>query len=98
MHINPQPSSWSVIYQNPEFHAIARKRKKIVFTLFIISALFYFSIPFITTLYPSVFHVRLFGSINLGLVYAVLQYPIGGMIAYCYAVSMRKLDREIGRM
>jgi uncharacterized membrane protein (DUF485 family) len=98
MHINPEQSSWSVIFQNPEFQAVARKRKKIVISLFLVSALFYFSIPLLTTMYPAVFRVRLFGSINLGLVYAILQYPIGGLIAYYYAISMRKIDREIGRM
>lgn len=94
---NP-PNSWSVMYQNPRFHEITRKRRAVVMTLFVVSALFYFSIPAITTFFPSLFHIRLFGAINLGLTYALLQYPIGGLIAYAYAISMRKLDQEIGQI
>jgi len=86
------------MYQNPQFHAIARRRRTMVLTLFVVSALFYFSIPVITTFFPSLFHIRLFGVINLGLTYAVLQYPIGGLIAYAYAISMRRLDGEVGEL
>ncbi|WP_058896486.1 MULTISPECIES: DUF485 domain-containing protein [Herbaspirillum] len=98
MHSDMQTDAWSVMYQNPQFHAIARKRKLVVMTLFVVSALFYFSIPFITTFYPRIFHVQLFGAVNLGLVYAVLQYPLGGLVAYAYAVHMRKLDQEVTRL
>ncbi len=91
-------ATWSTMYRNPQFHAIARQRRRVVLTLFIVGTLFYFSIPAITTFYPSVFHVRLFGVVNIGLVYGLLQYPIGGLIAYIYAINMRKLDLESGRM
>ncbi|WP_051516629.1 DUF485 domain-containing protein [Herbaspirillum sp. RV1423] len=98
MHSDNPPDTWSAMYRNPQFHAISRKRRTVVTTLFIVGALFYFSIPAITTFYPSIFHIRLFGVVNLGLAYALLQYPIGGLIAYAYAISMRKLDQEIGRI
>lgn len=98
MHSNSSPDSWAAIYRNPQFHTVTSKRKKVVLTLFIISALFYFSIPFCTTFFPSLFHVRLSGSLNLGLIYSLLQYPIGGLVAYAYAINMRKLDQEIKRM
>lgn len=98
MHSDKLSDTWSTMYRDPQFHAISRKRRTVVLTLFIVSALFYFSINAITTFYPALFHVRLFGVVNLGLAYGLLQYPIGGVIAYVYAVNMRKLDQDIGRM
>ncbi len=90
--------TWSTMYRNPQFHAVSRQRRTVVLTLFIVGTLFYFSIPAITTFYPSIFHARLFGVVNIGLAYGLLQYPIGGLIAYVYAVNMRKLDLEVARM
>jgi uncharacterized membrane protein (DUF485 family) len=86
---------WSVTYQKASFHALARRRRTIVVQLFVLSALFYFSLPFMTTVFPEFFRIKVLGSINIGLIYAILQYPIGGLIAYRYAVSMRKVDRLV---
>jgi len=90
--------TWSTMYRNPQFHAVSRQRRRVVLTLFIVGTLFYFSIPAVTTFYPSIFHARLFGVVNIGLAYGLLQYPIGGLIAYIYAINMRKLDLEVARM
>lgn len=82
----------SSIFKNENFHLLVRQRRLIVAQLFVLSALVYFSIPFITTVFPEFFRIRISGAINIGLVYAVLQYPIGGLIAYRYAITMRKID------
>lgn len=64
-----------------------------VLRLFTLGLLFYFSIPFLTTFYPTLLSIKIWGPVTFGLLYAVLQYPIGGAIAIAYAVSVRKIDR-----
>jgi uncharacterized membrane protein (DUF485 family) len=84
--------SWSDIYQKPQFVALTLRRRKIVLRLFALSSLFYFSIPFLTTLFPNILSIKIWGPLNIGLLYGVLQYPIGGLIAITFAIKMRKID------
>jgi len=88
----------SVAFNKSQFHSLTRQRRVIILKLFALSALFYFSIPFFTTFFPKFFAIQISGAINVGLVYAILQYPVGGLIAYRYAVNMRKIDAMVEKL
>lgn len=54
----------------------------------------FFSIPLISSYFPEFFNVRIFGEVNAGLAYLILQYVAGGFIAWKYAVLFGRVDQE----
>jgi len=71
---------------------LAAKRRKIAWLLLALSLLSYFSIPFLTSFFPAVMAAKI-GAVSFGLLWGVLQYPLIGLIALCYAVGMRHIDQ-----
>lgn len=83
---------WDAIYAHPEFQDLVRRRRAVVLRLFIVSMLFFFSVPLIVVFQPDLFKIPLGGAINLGLVYLVAQYLVGTAIALRYTTLLRRLD------
>ena len=85
-------TQWSAHYRASQFQTLVRRRRAIGAGLFAVTALFYFSVFLIAAAHPGFWRVQVFGAINLGLLYALLQYPLGGLVAYGYARAMRRVD------
>ncbi len=84
--------NWGAIQQSPHFRDLVRRRRNTIIGLGIVAAIYYFSIPALIGWAPGVFDIRLAPGINLGLVFAVSQYPFGGLIAYLFLKRMSGID------
>jgi uncharacterized membrane protein (DUF485 family) len=89
-----EPLDWQRILDDPHFRAMARRRRNTVVGLGIAAAIGYFSIPALIAWYPAFFAIRLAPGINVGIVFAVLQYPFGGAIAYAFLRRTERMDRS----
>jgi uncharacterized membrane protein (DUF485 family) len=87
--------SWNEVYATADFHDLVRRRRRVTFRLLAVSMLFFFSIPVISQFAPEFFRIKVFGSINVGLIYLVSQYFFGIFIACCYAVQLRGIDKLV---
>jgi uncharacterized membrane protein (DUF485 family) len=87
-----EPLDWQRILDAPHFRAMARRRRNTVVGLGIIAAIGYFSIPALIAWYPAFFAIKLAPGINVGIVFAVSQYPFGGAIAYAFLRRTEKMD------
>lgn len=88
---------WSDFFDDSEFSSIVLKRRKTTFQLFGVTLFFFFSVPLISYGFPSVFKWEILG-INLGFVYVMAQYAIGGFIAWVYVRALRRIDEEMRRV
>lgn len=86
---------WKSIFASAGFINLVRRRRAVALRLVGISMLLFFSIPFIVNQFPALFRIRVFGPINLGLIYCIAQYLIGAVIAYRYALQMRRIDDQV---
>lgn len=82
------------IYSDPKFNELVKKRRNISLGLFGVCMTLFFLIPVISSVCPDLFRVRVIGSINLGLIYMVAQYAIGGLIAWRYASQLVHIDEQ----
>lgn len=87
-----QTPPWDRIYADPRFTELVIKRRKVTFGLFFICMIVFFSIPFLAEVAPDFLKIRLIGSINIGLLFVVAQYLVGGVIAWRYVVQLKKID------
>lgn len=90
--------SWENFFEQEEFSKLVKRRRKLLVQLFLVSMFFFFSVPMISGLFPSFFLIQLFGPINIGLVYLVSQYFIGGLLVYILIKEMRQLDAIVSRL
>jgi len=75
------------------FKRLARRRRATILTLGALAAIYYFSIPALIAWAPGLFRIRLTSGINLGTLFAVSQYPFGGLIAYFFLRQTMRIDQ-----
>lgn len=89
---------WKEIKESKEFRELALSKRKTIAFLFVVGMLCFFSIPFLSTVFPGFLSIQIVGPINIGLIWGPLQYPIGGLIAWRYAVQMRETDAKLASL
>jgi uncharacterized membrane protein (DUF485 family) len=92
--MNSDPVDWPVMLSNPQFRALVRTRRNTTLALSVVAALYYFSIPALIAWFPAFFTLRITPGLNLGLVFAVSQYPFGGLIAFVFLRRTAAIDRS----
>jgi len=91
---NTEPN-WDALYASTEFSALVKRRKRIIIALLGISMALFFSIPLIAHYAAWMFKLQILGVINLGLVYLMLQYVMGSVIAWQYAKRLKTIDAQV---
>lgn len=92
--MNDAGIDWDAVFRSEQFQQVARKRRKTIATLGALAAIYYFSIPLLMSWAPEFFKYRLAGGINVGTLFAVSQYPFGGLIVIAFLRCSTRLDRE----
>ncbi|WP_226569730.1 DUF485 domain-containing protein [Mangrovibacter yixingensis] len=80
------------LYSSAEFKSYKNNKGFTVFTLMILTFIFFFSLPLLNSLFPDVMKYQIAGSFNIGLLWVILQYPLGAAIAWGYAKKMMHYD------
>jgi len=91
----PSAIPWELISCDPEFVATTRAKARLVTALLAISALYYFALPLGASLLKPLFQQPLVGELNVGLVFACSQYPVGALLALAYLRGTRTLDARL---
>jgi len=83
--------NWSTIDADPRFQQLYKK-KTVFLSVFTLGALAYFLLlPIGVAYFPAWFAIRLWGPLNLGLVFALSQFLVAWLVAYLY---VRRANRE----
>ncbi len=85
---------WHAVLASSRFRLIARRRRTAVIVLGLSAAAYYFAIPAVIAWAPHWFNIRIASGINLGVLFALSQYPVGLLIGLIFVRRMAALDRE----
>jgi uncharacterized membrane protein (DUF485 family) len=96
----PAPSiDWSKVIADPRFQTLHRKKQGFLTGLMIFSVVFYFLLPIGAAYFQELFKVRVWGVINVGLLFALTQFVVAWGVAFYYSRYANKnfdtLAREI---
>lgn len=80
------------IYYSSEFNTHIRHKGRMILLLLILTFLFFFSLPFLNLYFPDLMKYKISGSFNVGLLLVILQYPLGAIVAWCYARKAKDYD------
>ena len=87
--------NWAAIDADPRFQRLHSRKTRFLMGLMIFSVAYYFLLPVGAAYFAELFKVKLWGPINVGIVFAMSEFVVAWAIAYYYA---RRANREFDAM
>ena len=89
------PINWAAIDADPRFQLLHAKKVRFLMGLMVFSVIFYFLLPVGAAYFPELFKVKLWGPLNVGIVFALTEFVVAWAIAFHYS---RRANREFDAM
>lgn len=89
-----QPN-WAAIDADPRFQALHRKKSAFLWGLMIFSVIYYFLLPIGAAYYQDLFKIKVWGPVNVGILFALSEFVVAWGIAFVYA---RRANAEFDQM
>ncbi len=86
---------WKAIVADPRFHALHTKKTRFLWGLMVFSIAFYFLLPIGAAYFQDLFKVRVWGPVNVGLLFALSEFVVAWGIAFWYS---RRANAEFDAM
>ena len=87
--------NWAAIESNPKFQALYRKKTLFLWGLMIFSTIYYFLLPVGAAYYQDLFNIKVWGVVNVGLLFALSEFVVAWVIAFVYS---KKANAEFDAM
>jgi uncharacterized membrane protein (DUF485 family) len=95
----PPPIDWDAVINDPRFQSLHRKKQVFLTALLAFSVAFYFLLPVGAAYFQDVFRIRVWGVVNVGLLFALAEFVVAWLVAFVYArragLEFDRLAREI---
>ena len=76
---------WEAVEADPRFQALHKDKNKFLWRMMLFALIFYFLLPISTAYFQDVLKVKVWGAINVGLLFALSQFIVAWVIAIIYA-------------
>jgi len=83
--------NWEAIIQDPRFQSLHRRKSAFLWGLMALSVVYYFLLPVGAAYYQDLFRIRVWGVVNVGLLFALSEFVVAWGIALVYS---RKANRD----
>jgi uncharacterized membrane protein (DUF485 family) len=94
--------NWVAIDQDPRFQELHSKKTRFLWGLMIFSIVYYFLLPIGAGYFTTLFRIKVWGPINVGLVFALSEFIVAWGIAWIYAhranTQFDAMSAEINRV
>ena len=90
----PQPD-WAAIDQDPRFQALHKKKMSFLWGLMLFSVVYYFLLPVGAAYFQDVYKIKVWGSVNVGILFALSEFIVAWAVAAIYA---RRANRQFDAM
>jgi uncharacterized membrane protein (DUF485 family) len=85
--------NWVAIDNDPRFQELHRKKSRFLWTLMVISVIYYFLLPVGAAYFTDLFKAKVWGPVNFGILFALSEFIVAWGIAYYYArAASRRFD------
>jgi uncharacterized membrane protein (DUF485 family) len=95
MPMAAKPMDWIAIDQDPRFQALHAKKSRFLWGLMIFSIIYYFALPIGAAYVTDIFKIKVWGPINVGILFALSEFVVAWGIAWIYA---RRANSEFDAM
>lgn len=87
--------NWAAIDADPRFQALHKKKTSFLWGLMIFSVIYYFLLPVGAAYYQDLFKIKVWGPVNVGIVFAMSEFIVAWTIAGVYA---KRANRDFDAM
>ena len=91
----PAAIDWKAIVADPRFQALHTKKTRFLWGLMVFSVAYYFLLPIGAADFPGLFGIRVWGPVNVGLLFALSEFVVAWGIAFHYS---RRANAEFDTM
>ncbi len=90
---------WAAVIADPRFQRLHRRKSSFLWGLMAFSVAYYFALPIGAAYFQDVFRIRVFGVINVGLLFALSEFVVAWAIALFYSrIANREFDALAGEI
>ena len=86
------PLNWQAIDEDPRFQTLHSKKVRFLTGLMVFSLFYYFLLPIGAAYFTDVFKVKVFGVVNVGILFALSQFVVAWGIAFYYTSRAKQFD------
>jgi uncharacterized membrane protein (DUF485 family) len=86
---------WNAVIADPRFQVLHRKKQGFLAGLMIFSVVFYFMLPIGAAYFQDLFRIKVWGVVNVGLLFALTQFVVAWLVAFYYS---RRAGSEFDRL
>lgn len=90
--MSTQSLDWAAIDADPRFKELHRRKSTFLWGLMAFSVVYYFALPLGAAYATDVFKVKVWGPINVGLLFALSEFVVAWGIAFLYARRAQQYD------
>jgi uncharacterized membrane protein (DUF485 family) len=76
---------WEAVEADPRFQALHKDKNKFLWRMMLFALVFFFLLPVSTAYFQDIIKVKVWGVINVGLLFALAQFVVAWVIAIIYA-------------
>ena len=76
---------WEAIEADPRFKALHRDKNRFLWRMMLFALIYFFTLPIAAAYFQSVLTIKIWGVINIGLMFALSQFIVAWCIATLYA-------------
>ena len=76
---------WEAIEADPRFQALHRDKNRFLWRMMLFALIYFFCLPIATAYFQSILIIKVWGVINVGLLFALSQFIVEWCIAAIYA-------------
>jgi uncharacterized membrane protein (DUF485 family) len=76
---------WAAIQADPRFTQLHQDKNRFLWRMMLFALVYFFCLPIATAYFQAIFTIKLWGVINLGLIFALSQFIVAWAIAVIYA-------------
>jgi len=87
--------NWAAIDTDPRFQALHAKKTRFLWGLMIFSVIYYFLLPVGAAYYQDLFKMKVWGPVNVGILFALSEFVVAWGVAGIYA---KRANREFDAM
>jgi uncharacterized membrane protein (DUF485 family) len=90
-----QTVDWDAVIADPRFQALHKKKTAFLWGLMAFSVAYYFLLPIGAAFFQDLFRIKVWGPINVGLLFALSEFAVAWGVAIYYS---KKANAEFDRM
>lgn len=76
---------WDAVIADPRFQALHRKKSAFLWGLMAFSVVYYFLLPIGAAYFQEIFRIRVWGPVNVGLLFALSEFVVAWGVAIYYS-------------